>query len=212
MTQEQPVPVLLVDDHPVVTEGLMAAFKGDPHVNVVGVARTAQQAQELIEQLAPQVVLLDLRLPDKSGLALLQDCAGMAQSPAFLVFTAFGSFAEAAEAQRLGALGFVRKGADLQEIRLAIAKASRGEMYWEAGLLSAGGELLTAREREILECLAAGYTTARIARKLGVASSTVKSHVHHLLAKLGAANAREAVYKALQQGLICLPSNFSREG
>lgn len=205
MTGAQPVRVLIVDDHPVVVQGLVAALTHAPEVTVVGTASCVREAWQLIQERTPQVVLLDLRLPDEHGLVLVRRCSSLPAPPAFVVFTAFGSPSEVAEAQRAGALGFLRKGTELQHIRLAIAKASRREVYWEKMDVPMQGETLSSREREILECLALGLSIEATARKLGLAPSTVKSHVHHILSKLGARNSRQAVYKALQQGLLSLP-------
>ena len=194
--------VAIVDDHPVVREGLVAALEGKNGVEVVGVFSTAEEALGRLKS-APtlEVVILDLELPGMSGLDAIP---ALSRSAAVLVLSAYGENIE--EAIRAGARGYLLKGAPLDEIERAIAAVARGESYIDprlaSRLVTRSPERLTEREREVLRLVARGQSNKEIAAKLRISERTAKFHVTAILNKLGAENRAQAVAIAAQRRLV----------
>ena len=190
--------VAIVDDHPVVREGLVAALEGKNGVEVVGVFSTAEEALGRLKS-APtlEVVILDLELPGMSGLDAIP---ALSRSAAVLVLSAYGENIE--EAIRAGARGYLLKGAPLDEI----AAVARGESYIDpplaSRLVTRSPERLTEREREVLRLVARGQSNKEIAAKLRISERTAKFHVTAILNKLGAENRAQAVAIAAQRRLV----------
>jgi DNA-binding NarL/FixJ family response regulator len=193
--------VVIVDDHPVVREGLVAALEGKNGVEVVGVFSTAEEALDRLKS-APtlEVVILDLELPGMSGLDAIP---ALSKSAAVLVLSAYGDNVE--DAIRAGAKGYLLKGAPLDEIDRAIAAVARGESYIDPRLASRlvnSPERLTEREREVLRLVARGQSNKEIAAKLRISERTAKFHVTAILNKLGAENRAQAVAIAAEKRLL----------
>jgi DNA-binding NarL/FixJ family response regulator len=194
--------VAVVDDHPVVREGLVAALEGKNGVEVVGVFSTAEEALGRLKS-APtlEVVILDLELPGMSGLDAIP---ALSRSAAVLVLSAYGENIE--EAIRAGAKGYLLKGAPLDEIERAIAAVARGESYIDprlaSRLVTRSPERLTEREREVLRLVARGQSNKEIAAKLRISERTAKFHVTAILNKLGAENRAQAVAIAAERRLL----------
>ena len=190
--------VIIVDDHPVVREGLVAALEGKNGVEVVGVFSTAEEA---LSQRSAEVVILDLELPGMSGLDAIP---ALSQSAAVLVLSAYGDNVE--DAIRAGAKGYLLKGAPLDEIDRAIATVARGESYIDprlaSRLVNPSPERLTDREREVLRLVARGQSNKEIAAKLRISERTAKFHVTAILNKLGAENRAQAVAIAAERRLL----------
>jgi DNA-binding NarL/FixJ family response regulator len=192
--------VLIVDDHPIVREGLAAALHGKDDIEVVGGFGSAEEGIAAAPRLKPDVVILDLELPGLSGI----DAIAQFSAPV-LMLTAYGTDDEIERALAAGAKGYLLKGAPLDDLERAIAAVSRGESYLDsrvtAQLLSRGGRArLTTREREVLRLL--GTSNKEIAAALGISERTVKFHVTSIFNKLGAETRAQAVAIAAEQRLM----------
>ncbi|HEX2173230.1 MAG TPA: response regulator transcription factor [Dehalococcoidia bacterium] len=204
--------VAVVDDHPVVREGIVAVLEDEPDFEVVGTAGSAAEAIALIDRVRPDVVLLDLELPDRDGAAVIPDLIAAVPSVRVLVFTAYDTDERVLGAIRAGARGYLLKGAGADEIargiRVVHAGGSQLEPRAAARLVAAVGEprragdRLSDREREVLRLIAEGQSTKQIARTLSIAERTVKFHVASIFQKLGADNRAQAVALAVQRGLL----------
>jgi DNA-binding NarL/FixJ family response regulator len=192
--------VLIVDDHPIVREGLVAALHGKGDIEVAGGFGSAEEAIAAAARLRPDVVILDLELPGISGL----DAIAQFNAPV-LMLTAYGTDEEVERALAAGAKGYLLKGAPLDDIERAIAAVSRGQSYLDsrvtAQLLSRGARArLTGREREVLRLL--GTSNKEIAAMLGITERTVKFHVTSIFNKLGAESRAQAVAIAAERRLV----------
>jgi two-component system, NarL family, response regulator len=192
--------VLVIDDHPVVREGLVAALHGKGDIEVAGGFGSAEEGIAAARRLKPDVVILDLELPGISGL----DAIAQFNAPV-LMLTAYGTDDEIERALAAGAKGYLLKGAPLDDIARAIAAVSRGETYLDARVTAqlrsrARRARLTAREREVLRLL--GSSNKEIAVALKISERTVKFHVTSIFTKLGASSRAQAVAMASEQRLV----------
>jgi len=194
--------VMIVDDHPVVREGLVAALQGKRGIDVAGSYGSADEALAAEARARPDVVILDLELPGTAGLDAIARFAA-----AVLVLTAYGTDDEIERALAAGAKGYLLKGAPLADIERAIEAVSRGESYLDprvtSRVLARGSRIrLTGREREVLRLLAGGGSNKEIATRLGISERTVKFHATSIYSKLGADNRAQAVAIAAEQRLL----------
>ena len=203
--------IVLVDDHPIVRQGLTASLEDEPDFSVVGAAGSAEQALDLVAAQRPEVVLLDLELPGIGGVEAIPRLVAASPGSAVLVFTAYQTDERVLGAIRAGARGYLLKGATTAEIAAAIRTVAAGGSALEpqvaARLLAAVRSPhptghLTARERDVLRLVADGLAGKQIARALGISERTVKFHTTSLLRKLGADNRAQAVALAAQRGLL----------
>ena len=206
--------VLVVDDHPIVRQGLVATLEDEAEFEVVGSVGSAEEALALVERLRPSVTLLDLELPGMDGVVALPELLGVSPDTRVIVFTAYDTDERVFGAIRAGARGYLLKGASTEEIARAVRTVHSGGSHLEprvaARLLaevSGGGPrrgagLLSERERGIIRLVAAGLSNKEIARSLGIAERTVKFHITSLFNKLGADNRAQAVAVATQRGLL----------
>ncbi len=203
--------IVVVDDHPVVREGLVAALSDEKEFKVVGAVGSAEDALPLVAAQRPDVILLDLELPAQSGLEAIPKLRGVRPQSKILILTAYDTDERVIGALRAGAQGYLLKGASLEEIARAIRAVHAGGSYLEpriaskvVGALSprARAAALSDREREVLRLVAGGQANKRIARTLGITERTVKFHVTSILNKLGAENRAQAVALATQRGLV----------
>ena len=204
--------VLVVDDHPIVREGLVTVLGDEPDFEVVGSAGSAEEALRLVEDLRPDVLLLDLELPGMSGVEAIPRFLQTDPAPGILVFTAYDTDERVFGAVRAGAKGYLLKGASSSDIAHGVRAVHEGESYLEPRVASkllaevtaprrfAG--LLTERERSVLRLIAAGLSNKQIARSLSITERTVKFHVTSIFNKLGADNRAQAVAIATQRGLL----------
>lgn len=200
--------VVLVDDHPVVREGLRTFLDLHEDVEVVGEAATAGEAAAQVAGTRPDVVLLDLALPDRHGLLLLGELLATEPAPRVVVLTSFLDDDTVRRALREGASGFLLKHAAPDGIVDAVRSAMRGDLPLDPAAVRALAvqrhdplDDLTAREREVLELIAQGRTNREIAGALVIAEKTVKTHVSSLLAKLGVSDRTQAAIYAKERGL-----------
>lgn len=206
--------LLLADDHPVVREGLRALLESESDFEVVGQAESGNDVGPLVERLHPDVVVLDLMMPGRSGLDVIGDLAERSPPSRVLVLSMVQSEAYVVEALRLGALGYALKQADASEIPRAIRDVAASRRYLSPALSEravkayAGSspcdpyDTLTPREREILVLVAEGHTNAAIAQRLFISTRTVETHRARLMRKLGLRTHVELVRYALHQGIL----------
>jgi DNA-binding NarL/FixJ family response regulator len=194
--------VMIVDDHPVVREGLVAALHGKGGIEVAGSYDSADEALAAAGHVRPDVVILDLELPGTAGL----DAIARFAAPV-LVLTAYGTDGEIERALAAGAKGYLLKGTPLADIERAIDAVARGQSYLDprvtSRVLARGSRIrLTEREREVLRLVAGGSANKEIGSRLGITERTVKFHVTSILNKLGADNRAQAAAIAAEQRLI----------
>lgn len=204
--------ILVVDDHPIVRQGLVATLEDEPDFEVVGAASSAEDGLRLAEQHRPDLVLLDLELPGLNGIEAIPRLQAASPATRILVFTAYDTDERVLDAVRAGAGGYLLKGAAVAEIAAAIRTVAGGGTALApsaaARLANAvraprgAGPLLTAREREVLRLIAQGLPGKQIAGALGITERTVKFHTAALIRKLGADNRAQAVALAAQRGLL----------
>jgi len=199
---------LIVDDHEVVREGLRLSLSRAPHVRVIGEASDGAGAVALVERRRPQVVIMDVRMPGMDGLEATKLLTEREPDAKVLIFTAYSEKSLLSRGLESGAKGYILKEAPHQTLLRAIEKVAGGEGYVDPALMPAfltgkgRDEMLTAREREILQLLADGMSNADVAAKLFISQETVKSHVRHILSKLEADTRTHAVAIALRTAII----------
>ncbi|HEX6901400.1 MAG TPA: response regulator transcription factor [Thermoanaerobaculia bacterium] len=210
-----PIRVLVVDDHFVVRAGVCSLLKGVADIEVVGVAEDGWQAVEEAERCAPRVILMDLRLPELDGVEATRRILAAQPEVGVVVLTSVGADAQVLTAVRAGATGYLAKTSRKEEYLEAIRRVARGESWLPSHLtpLSLAHlkprpavEImgLTGREYGVLELLARGRSNREIACELGISEMTVRTHVSHVLDKLGVHNRVEAALHALRAGLVPL--------
>jgi DNA-binding NarL/FixJ family response regulator len=208
--------ILVADDHPMLREGLVAVLSTQPDFDIVGEAADGAEVVRLAEALRPDVILLDLEMPDVDGVAALEGLRDAVSAARAIVFTAYDTDERILRSLRAGARGYLLKGASRQEIFDAVRTVHAGGSLLEPGVTTRlldhvreGGEQaepLTPRELEVLALISEGLHNSEIAGRLFVTERTVKFHVSSILAKLGADNRTEAVALAARRGLIRMPS------
>jgi len=203
----EPITCLIVDDHDVVREGLRLSLSRSENIRVVGEAADGEAAVTLARRRKPNVVILDVRMPGMDGLAAAKEITSEIPETAVLMFTAFAERSLLTRGLESGAKGYILKEAPHQTIVRAIQKVADGDGYVDPALMPAfltkeRENMLTAREREILQLLADGMSNADVAAKLFISQETVKSHVRHILSKLEADTRTHAVAIALRTAII----------
>ncbi len=200
--------LLIVDDHPVVRAGLRTFLDLQDDLRVAAEAGSLAEARTAAAEQPFDVVLLDLQLPDGSGLSLLPELTQGPGSPRVLVLTSFLDEGQVREAMRRGAAGFLLKHAGPTALLDKIRAALRGELPLDPGAVRALAHPredplaeLTAREREVLGAIAEGLSNKRIAARLGITEKTVKTHAGHVFAKLGVGDRVQAALLARDLGL-----------
>lgn len=208
--------ILLADDHPVVRDGLVAVLGTQPNFEVVAEASNGHEMIEQALRLRPDVILLDLEMPEMDGVQALRELRAQQPDARVLVFTAFDTDERIVGAIQAGALGYLLKGAPRDELFNAIRVVSRGGSLLQPVVQSrlmnhlreerdqAPVEPLTPREEQVLRLMAEGKTNKEIAAQLSITERTVKFHVGAIFGKLGATNRTEAVRLAAQRGWVKL--------
>jgi DNA-binding NarL/FixJ family response regulator len=209
----EPVRLLVADDHPVVRDGLRAMLATQPDLQLVGEAATGTEAVASARALRPDVVLMDLQLPQLDGPAAIATLRQQAPEVRVLVLTTYGSDADITRAIDAGATGYLLKDAPREQLFAAIRAAARGEAVLSPSVATRvlgrmrapAEEALSPRELEILQAVAEGLSNKQVGRRLYVSEATVKTHLLRIFAKLGVDDRTAAVTAALERGIIRLP-------
>lgn len=202
--------ILVADDHPIVRDGLVAVLSTQPDFEVVGEAGTGVEVLAAVAADPPDIVLLDLEMPQLDGVGTLMQLRARGDQVRAIVFTAFDTDDRIVDAVKAGAQGYLLKGAPRDELFNAIRIVHRGGTLLQPVIASKlvtrlkdpAPEPLTERESEVLVLVAQGLSNRAIAEELVVTERTVKFHVSSIMAKLGAANRTEAVALARDRGLL----------
>ncbi|GAA2778628.1 response regulator [Crossiella cryophila] len=206
----KPIGLLVVDDHPVVRDGLTGMFARDPEFAVLGEAADGAEAVRLARRLRPDVILMDLRMPGLDGVSAIRELAGQAPECRVLVLTTYDTDSYVLPAIEAGATGYLLKDAPREELLRAVRAAAKGEPVLApsvAALLMnrvrkpAPGPL-SPREVEVLELVAGGATNRVAAAELFLTEATVKSHLLNIYAKLGVNDRAAAITEAFHRGLL----------
>lgn len=207
-TEEAPVPlrVLIVDDHPPICDVLAHWLRGDTAFAVVGSALDGATAIRLAVALRPDLLVLDLHLPDLPAVEVLRPVRSTLPDLRVLIYTGSDHVADARELLRLGVRGWLHKRAGREQLLPALRSIAQGREVFEAGMMEAllapAPDRLTRREREVLDLIDNGCSNAEIARQLVLAPKTVEMHVSHILAKLGAESRCDALHIACERHLL----------
>jgi DNA-binding NarL/FixJ family response regulator len=210
MSQLEQKSVLLVDDHDLIRQGLARAFERSADFRVIGHAGTVREARRLTQELAPEVVVTDVRLPDGTGLDLVRALRKEDDVVGIVVLTMYAGDDQLFEAMEAGASAFVAKEAPADDVVAAARHASVSPRSFTAANLadamrrkmSPTGPHLSPREIEVLKLLADGHGVAAISKDLFVSESTAKTHISKIYDKLGAANRAQAIMNAVRSGLL----------
>ncbi|MFI6900939.1 response regulator [Nonomuraea sp. NPDC050394] len=204
------IKLLIVDDHPVVREGLRGMLDGDPGLDVVGAASSGDEAVARARELAPDVVLMDLRMPGGDGVSatgrILADCPGIR----VIVLTTYESDQDIVRAVEAGAAGYLLKDTSADDLVAAVYAAARGETVLSPSVATKlvtrmrgpAQQALTPREAEVLALVARGLTNADVGRRLFISETTVKTHLLRIFGKLGVSDRTAAVTTAMERGLL----------
>ena len=203
-----PITCLAVDDHPTVRHGLELLMEGSDDLDLVGAVPCGEDALEAIERQAPEVAIVDVRLPGMDGVSTVRRIAEKAPQIGMVMFSAYGDKRLLSDAIAAGARGYVMKGSPPEDLLRAIRTVRAGEAFVDPSLspalLFAEGDAvaLSEREREILQLLAEGLHTDQVAQRIGLSSEVVKADTRRATAKLEAEGRVHAVAIALRRALI----------
>ncbi|MDX3576942.1 MULTISPECIES: response regulator transcription factor [unclassified Streptomyces] len=213
MTDDLCVSLLIVDDHPVVRDGLRGMFESAPGFTVLGEASNGVEAVAKAGELDPDVILMDLRMPGGGGVDAIRELARGGARARVLVLTTYDTDSDTLPAIEAGATGYLLKDAPRDELFTAVRAAAQGRTVLSPAVAtrlvsavraprSPGEEPLSAREREVLALVARGASNREIARDLFISEATVKTHLTHLYAKLGVNDRAAAVARAYDRGIL----------
>ncbi|HET6289321.1 MAG TPA: response regulator transcription factor [Amycolatopsis sp.] len=204
------ISLLIVDDHPVVRDGLRGMFSADPRFEVLGEAGDGEEAITAGVKLRPDVILMDLRMPRTDGVTAIEELAKRGVASRILVLTTYDTDSDVLPAIQAGATGYLLKDAPREELFRAVEAAAQGKaMLSPAVATRLMGRMrqptsgpLSHRELEVLELIARGSTNREAAKKLFISEATVKTHLLHVYAKLGVNDRAAAVATAFSQGYL----------
>lgn len=207
---KQPISLLIVDDHPVVRDGLSGMFASEPGFRVLGEAPNGVEAVDLTATLDPDVILMDLRMPGGGGVDAIAELTRRCARAKILVLTTYDTDSDTLPAIEAGATGYLLKDAPRDELFHAVRAAAEGRTVLSPAIASRlvsavrapGKEPLSTREREVLALVAKGTVNREIARELFISEATVKTHLTHLYAKLGVRDRAAAVATAYDRGIL----------
>ena len=205
----KPVSVLLVDDHALIRRGLADLIRYESDLKVAGEAANGQEAVEAARKLNPDVIVMDLMMPEMDGVEATRRIKAERPDSRILILTTFGTSADVARAMAAGASGAIMKDAETDDQLAAIRAVAAGGKAFSPGIEKALNELqptpdLTDRQLLILESVTRGLTNRDIATMLGISADAVKQHLAAIFSKLGAANRSEAISIALRKHLLKL--------
>jgi len=220
--------VLIVDDHAVLRQALRLLLEVHPEIEVAGDAANGREAMEAAEKLLPDVILMDMVMPGLNGLEATRQIRRRLPKTKVLILTGYMEDEQIVAALRAGASGYVVKKSDAAELILGIQAVHRGNTYFSASISDAGTaseylmqarseegkagyDLLTSREREVLQLIAEGYSNQRIGDELFISVKTVEAHKAHIMSKLHAQTRTDLIRYALQKGLVGVDVPPARE-
>jgi DNA-binding NarL/FixJ family response regulator len=218
-----PIRVMIVDDHPVVRNGLIGMFDGESGFEVVGDASDGAEAVRRAGALAPDVILMDLRMPEMDGVTAISALVAAGSPARVLVLTTYDTDSDVLSAIEAGATGYLLKDAPPAELFRAVRSAASGEAVLSpsvatrvvgqmrgagGSVASPAGEPISARELEVLELVARGASNRDAAARLFISEATVKTHLMHIYSKLGVNDRAAAVAEAFDRGLL-IPRHLS---
>jgi len=217
--------VLIVDDHPVVRRGITTLLVGEEDIDIVGEASNGKQALDQVEKLHPDVILMDLVMPEMDGIEAIQRISSHHPEIRILVMTSFTADDKVFPSIKAGALGYLLKDSDPEDMIRMIHQVYRGELSLHPMIArkviqelnrpadqSLASDPLTEREVEILQLIAQGLENQEIADRLNLKDATVRTHVSNILGKLHLANRVQATLYALRKGLTYLDSDPENSG
>lgn len=209
MSELEAIRILSVDDHPLLRQGIAMLIKRQPDMELVGEATNGREAIEMFRQLQPHVTLMDLRLPDMSGVDVISAIRGEFREARIIVLTTFEGDVEAARALKAGACGYLLKSMPPRELVDSIRTVHTGKKRIPSAVAARLAEYvsddsLSEREIEVLKHVAEGNRNRDIAEILSISEETVKIHVKHIMEKLAASDRTQAVAIAVQRGIIHL--------
>ncbi len=217
----QRIRVLIVDDHAILRQALRHLLETHNEIEVVGDASSGREAVSATEKLMPDVVLMDMVMPGLNGLEATRQIRKRAPKTRVLILTGYMEDEQIISALRAGASGYVVKRSDTEELLLGIQSVYRGNTYFSSAISEGdavnqylwqaknedskiGYDLLTSREREVLQLIAEGFSNQRIAQELFISVKTVEAHKAHIMSKLHARNRTDLIRYALRKGLVGL--------
>lgn len=201
--------VLLADDHSIMGKGLAMLLECEPDIDVVGQACNGREAIDLFRQLQPDVVLMDLRMPEVSGVEAVAAIRAEFAQAQIIMLTIYDGDEDIYRAVRAGAKGYLLKGSRLEELLNAIRTVHSNQTYIQPGVVAKLTERLNSpelsdRELEVLRLMAEGKNNTQISTELMIAESTIRFHVSHILSKLGVTDRTQAVITAVKRGIVSL--------
>jgi DNA-binding NarL/FixJ family response regulator len=201
------IQVLIADDHVMVAQGLTTLLESQPDIRVIGRASNGQEALELFRQHQPDIVLMDLRMPQMGGVEATSAIRAQFKQARIIVLTTYDGDEDIYRGLRAGAKGYVLKDAEAQELLSAIRAVHAGQQYIPPAVGAKLAERmgipeLSARELEVLNLMARGKNNQEISAELSISESTVKFHTKNLMSKLGASDRAQVIVTALKRGAI----------
>ncbi len=205
-----PIRLLVVDDHPIMRDGLRGVFTDDPDFEVVGEAGDGAAAVRLAQRVEVDVILMDLRMPGRGGVAAIRELRALGHPARVLILTTYDTDRDVLPALEAGATGYLLKDAPRAELLRAVRAAHAGQAVLAPSVAtrlvtrvgSPARDGLSPRELEVLRLVASGGTNQAVARKLLVSETTIKTHLLHIYRKLGVRDRAAAVAVAYERGLI----------
>lgn len=209
MTHSSVIRLMIIDDHPVVRAGLTSMLSTQPGIEVVGSAAGALEALALLETLAPDVILMDLRMPGMSGLEAIRAINARPDAPRIIVLTSFDTDEDIYQSVGAGAQGYILKDTPQEQLLEAIYLVHKHKRYFPADIAARLTERmarsnLTPREHQVLQLVAKGLTNKEIGRAFGISDNTARNHVNSIIEKLDVSDRTEAATIAIRQGLVSM--------
>lgn len=199
--------IMIIDDHPVVRAGLASMLSTQPGIEVVGSASSALEALALLEAIAPDIILMDLRMPGMTGLEAIRAINARQDPPRIIVLTSFDTDEDIYQSVSAGAQGYVLKDTPQDQLLQAIHLVHEKKRYFPADIAARLTERmarsnLTPREHQVLQLVAKGLTNKEIGRAMGISDNTARNHVNSIIEKLDVSDRTEAATIAIRQGLV----------